>query len=225
MIADNQGQTPERSVITGSEIYALGVEPDNTYTRNLAYSELIFPEPEARERRGGPKPRTTQERVAHFLSLIGPPDPVTGCREWQGSRIKSGYGQFHLGRVQGKCIVVRAHRTVYELVYGLVPDELQIRHRCDNPPCCNLDHLLIGTPYDNVHDAIERGRRVPTKERPGAWVIDPAIRDAVLTECLNGPRGTTARLARELGISTQCLYLATQRHLARHGRPARTEAA
>ncbi len=39
-----------------------------------------------------------------------------------------------------------------------VPDGLFVRHTCDNPPCCNPAHLLIGTAADNTHDAIERDR-------------------------------------------------------------------
>jgi hypothetical protein len=219
MSTENHGQTPEQAVNTGPKIYALGVESYNTYPVPFRFSELIFPEPDARTRKGGPKPRTSEERLAHFLSLIGPPDPVTGCREWQGARLKKGYGQFHGGRLHGKCIVVAAHRAVYELAYGILPDELHIRHKCDNPPCCELSHLLSGTPYDNFHDAIDRGRM--PRERKGSWVIDPSIREQVLIECLTGPRGTTARWARQLGISIQTIYLASQRYMATHGRPGR----
>lgn len=58
----------------------------------------------------------------------------------------------------------RLHRVIYEMNYGKIPKEMVIRHKCDNPNCCNIEHLEIGTPQDNVNDMIERGRS--TKGKP-----------------------------------------------------------
>ena len=52
----------------------------------------------------------------------------------------------------------RLHRVIYEIKYGKIPNGLVIRHKCDNPYCCNIEHLEIGTRQDNVNDMIERGR-------------------------------------------------------------------
>ncbi len=47
----------------------------------------------------------------------------------------------------------------YELTYGpLLSGAIFVRHRCDNPPCCNPAHLLAGTHADNMRDMAERGR-------------------------------------------------------------------
>jgi hypothetical protein len=40
-----------------------------------------------------------------------------------------------------------------------------IRHKCDNPPCCNPKHLIIGTHSDNAKDRVRRGRDVSTVKR------------------------------------------------------------
>jgi hypothetical protein len=38
-----------------------------------------------------------------------------------------------------------------------------VRHRCDNPPCFNPDHLTTGSYFDNWQDALERGQwQMPT---------------------------------------------------------------
>jgi hypothetical protein len=33
-----------------------------------------------------------------------------------------------------------------------------ICHHCDNPPCCDIDHLFLGTNADNMADKIAKGR-------------------------------------------------------------------
>lgn len=59
----------------------------------------------------------------------------------------------------------RLFRYIYEQKYGKIPNGMLIRHKCDNPSCCNIKHLEIGTPYDNVQDMIKRGRDVYHKPK------------------------------------------------------------
>lgn len=87
-----------------------------------------------------------------FSHYVGPAT-ATGCTEWLGARNRQGYGRIVRGDNQ-----MAAHRVSYELHKGPIPDGLLIRHTCDNPPCVNPDHLLIGTVRDNSQDSIERGR-------------------------------------------------------------------
>ena len=72
---------------------------------------------------------------------------VTASQHWFG------YGLvWYEGRSQA------AHRVSYMLRHGPIPDGAVIRHRCDNPPCINPDHLVCGTQKDNMRDRFERGR-------------------------------------------------------------------
>lgn len=60
----------------------------------------------------------------------------------------------------------RLFRVIYMQKYGEIPKGMLIRHKCDNTWCCNLEHLEIGTPKDNVRDMIERGRDNYHKIKP-----------------------------------------------------------
>jgi hypothetical protein len=35
---------------------------------------------------------------------------------------------------------------------------MQILHRCDNPQCCNPEHLFVGTQAENMADMRRKGR-------------------------------------------------------------------
>lgn len=54
----------------------------------------------------------------------------------------------------------RLFRVLYIQKYGNIPKGMVIRHKCDHPYCCNIEHLEIGTRLDNVRDMIQRGRDV-----------------------------------------------------------------
>lgn len=72
--------------------------------------------------------------------------PTTGCWEFQGVRIAKGYGKFYY---QGQ--LRNAHRVAYELFKGQIPEGMQVDHfACDNPPCCNPDHLRLVTARENL---------------------------------------------------------------------------
>jgi hypothetical protein len=91
-------------------------------------------------------------RIARFWAKVDRSDP-DGCWPWIGHRIRKGYG-IHWA-FNRKTV---AHRRAYELTYGSIPDGLFVCHHCDNPPCCNPDHLFVGTNSDNMQDCIRKGR-------------------------------------------------------------------
>lgn len=76
-----------------------------------------------------------------------------GCWEYYGPCTDRDYGMIdYQGRKQF------VHRVVYRLMKGKIPEGLLVLHTCDNPKCCNPDHLFIGTHKDNTQDMIKKGR-------------------------------------------------------------------
>lgn len=77
-----------------------------------------------------------------------------GCIECTShSKDKCGYVRIY---VNGKH--QRLFRVLYEQKYGKIDNGLVLRHKCDNPSCCNINHLELGTVKENVEDMINRKR-------------------------------------------------------------------
>ena len=99
--------------------------------------------------------------VAHGVTMLQDPTKVfwanvkrvnSGCLEWTGGLTDKGYGAVTL---MGE---ISAHRLSYRLHFGDIPDGLLVCHKCDNPPCCDPDHLFLGTHLDNARDCSSKGR-------------------------------------------------------------------
>lgn len=97
---------------------------------------------------------TANKDVERFLSKIIIPDNLDACWEWQAGTIYFGYGHFWYNR-KG----VTAHRFIYEIATGHAPQHLCVCHSCDNPRCCNPNHLWLGTSPENTQDSTNKNRR------------------------------------------------------------------
>jgi hypothetical protein len=90
-----------------------------------------------------------------FLSLL---DKTGSCWLFKGSLDHQGYGRFKIPIIEHKNgKYVKAHRFAYQLFKG-DPGEFDVCHTCDNPPCCNPEHLFLGTHQDNMKDMANKGR-------------------------------------------------------------------
>ena len=81
----------------------------------------------------------------------------TGCIEGQGNTNNQGYGVMRAAS-GGRRKMVGVHRYAWTRVNGEIPKGFCICHKCDNRKCVNIDHLFLGTWYDNNHDRSLKGR-------------------------------------------------------------------
>lgn len=97
-----------------------------------------------------------------------------------------------------------AARRAWVLANGAIPKDetgrtLHVCHRCDNPLCCNPEHLFLGTARDNLQDMVQKGRY-----RGGPnWRPDMTAKPTALSLALRQQRGEAPLrpAARALGIS------------------------
>lgn len=100
------------------------------------------------------------------------------CWNWSRSVDGGGYGFF-------RCIQLgeqKTHRLAWILTNGKIPKGIQVCHKCDNPRCCNPKHLFLGTYYDNMRDAMAKGRQPVVK---GSGHICAKLKECNIPEIRN----------------------------------------
>lgn len=101
-------------------------------------------------------------QIERFWKKVDKSTTPYGCWPWIGIRDKKGYGRCGLNYK-----IHFAHRIALYIATGNWPDKKMVCHHCDNPPCCNPDHLYAGTAKTNSADAIIRNR-IATGKRHGS---------------------------------------------------------
>ena len=115
------------------------------------------------------------------------------CWIWIGGQTHKRYDYRGVFKFNGQ--PTQAHRVSWILAHGDIPKGLYVCHHCDNGLCVNPSHLFLGTPYDNNHDMIDKGRYV----------------------CLSGEQNPCAKITADQAKEIRHLYVpykVTQRKLA-----------
>lgn len=123
------------------------------------------------------------------------------CWEWQGAKSP---GSHNYGKLSawGEQASIYAHRVVWELENGQIPEGMFVCHTCDNPPCCNPDHLFLGTPKDNVQDAISKGRWKTHMQKPAL----NAEQTETIRSMYGKPGATLKKLSEIFSVCTATIF-------------------
>jgi hypothetical protein len=119
--------------------------------------------------------------VEHIKKII----PLNnGCVEWNKHFLntKQPYGRCTINNQE-----ILVHRLVYEYYNGKIEDGLYILHKCNNPKCCEISHLTIGTQNDNMKQMINDNRSYhPNGEKNPKAKLNLKDINTIKTLCLLG---------------------------------------
>lgn len=151
----------------------------------------------------------TPKQISRFWSKTSKLE--NGCIVWNAARYSSGYGVIRLEKRNHA-----THRVSYFLKFGPFMKDSEICHHCDNPPCCNPNHLFIGTHTDNMRDMFSKNRRESAKgEKHGSAKLTPA-QVIELRERYARGEGSMEILGAQYGITRQSAYLIISRQCWKH---------
>jgi hypothetical protein len=116
--------------------------------------------------------------------------PDLACWHYKGNHDSQGYSIFWYGGQAYK-----AHRIMYTLIWGRIPDDLVLDHLCRNRWCVNPYHLEAVTSTVNIL----RGENVAT-------------RNIAKTECRYGHALAGVNLSKDYAGRRRCLTCARRRN-------------
>lgn len=148
--------------------------------------------------------------LSERLRLYAPEGGPDECWEWTRGKGRGGYGSMNIGNGR----IRPAHIVAWELANGRkVPKGLVVRHTCDNPPCTNPAHLLIGTHADNCADKMERNRH---PKGSGIGNSKLTEEDIPVIRSLAASGAKHKEIAIQFGVSRSLIGLIVARKIWKH---------
>lgn len=139
----------------------------------------------------------TMEMRVRFWAKVKVGEPGE-CWPWQAAtnQKRMGYGVWC--PVRGT--TYRAHRVAAYMVYGA--SDLIVLHSCDNPPCCNPNHLRYGDHAENANETVQRGRHVA---RHGEDSFTAKLKEHQISE-IRASKASAVSIAEKYGVSDMTIF-------------------
>ena len=139
-----------------------------------------------------------------------------GCWEWKKGKNQYGYGlakdlDDRTQTIGNKMKTSSVHRISYKTFKEEIPKGKFVCHNCDNPCCCNPDHLFLGSPKDNARDALKKGRLAThnlTYRSPKGIPINAklTIEDVKKIKQRISGNERIIEIAEDYSVNPQCIY-------------------
>ena len=124
----------------------------------------------------------------------------SGCWEFIGGRGGSGYGYISIGYKEYES----THRLAYKLWCGPIPEGMIVCHKCDNKPCCNPDHLFLGTTKDNKLDEMIKGTHVKGSRQGASKLTEDDV--LVIKRLIAEGNIPLTQIGRMYGVTSTSIY-------------------
>jgi hypothetical protein len=146
-----------------------------------------------------------QKYIDRFYTKVDKTTTPNGCWIWTASKDDKGYGNYGCPE-NSKNKKYRAHRFSYLISKGPIPEDLVVRHKCDNPSCVRPEHLELGTQYDNIQDRVNRNRSNTAigSKSGSSKLIDDQVKE-IKTRVKLGYYGNVKELSLEFNISKSAI--------------------
>lgn len=145
--------------------------------------------------------KTLKDYVTKFWKLVDKKSNIE-CWLWKGRKNKKGYGIICIGSTN----LTLAHRYSYILFNKLdiLPSNVIVMHKCNNPICVNPNHLVGGTQKENMLDRALAGK-TPAGEKSGRSKLKNREVEEI-RKIWNTTNKSAIELARQFNVTSRTVY-------------------
>lgn len=139
---------------------------------------------------------------------------MSECVEHTQKGDRGGYGESTPKGVRQKL-----HRIVFCKYHNVPVGSIQgslVRHICDNTRCINPEHLLLGTPQDNMDDKVTRGRQSKGRDLPHTVLTPQDVKYIREHYVVRSREFGTVALGRKFGVNSTTILSIVHGHTWQH---------